>query len=389
MQFAWGYAPTLAIEAAVQHEIFDIREKGPRTVEQLAEETGASVRGLTAILNLLVGLQLLGRDGPRYLLTPESAAFLVSSQPRYHGMFFKHISDQLLPNWLQLSQIVRTGQPATKANDQNEGAEFFAKFVESLFPISFAAANALGEHLGIPKVTRPLSVLDIGAGSGVWGIALAKQSPHVRVRAVDWPRVLGVTEKVARQHGVTDRLTTAPGDFFEADFGSGHQVATLGHILHSEGRERSRRLLRKIFDAAPGLEAALEGSVERDEAAHAANSGGRGRLIPCDPSHTVSMERRNASFMRDCPACEALAALDCSAVRLGRGFQGARRRPEKANGVHKSSQAPSLERVATRNRTRRATFFTLATTSGPPRVSSSYSDGANSMFGRVDVSLGV
>ena len=144
MQFAWGYAPTLAIEAAVQHEIFDILEKGPRTVEQLAEETGASVRGLTAILNLLVGLQLLGRDGPRYLLTPESAAFLVSSQPRYHGMFFKHISDQLLPNWLQLSQIVRTGQPATKANDQNEGAEFFAKFVESLFPISFAAANALG-----------------------------------------------------------------------------------------------------------------------------------------------------------------------------------------------------------------------------------------------------
>ena len=65
---------------------------------------------------------------------------------------------------------------------------------------------------------------------------------------------------------MTDRLTTAPGDFFEADFGSGHQVATLGHILHSEGRERSRRLLRKIFDAlAPGGILAIQEFVPNDD----------------------------------------------------------------------------------------------------------------------------
>ena len=37
------------------------------------------------------------------------------------------------------------------------------------------------------------------------------------------------------------------------DFGTGHTVATLGHILHSEGSERSRELLKKTFQAlAPG-----------------------------------------------------------------------------------------------------------------------------------------
>ena len=60
-------------------------------------------------------------------------------------------------------------------------------------------------------------------------------------------------------------------------------------------------------------------------------------------------------------------------------------RAQKLSG----SLAGTVWRVATRNRTHRATFFTLATTSGPPRVSSSYSDGANSMLGRVGVSLGV
>jgi len=35
----------------------------------------------------------------------------------------------------------------------------------------------------------------------------------------------------------------------EANFGSGHDIAILGHILHSEGGDRSRQLLAKTFRA--------------------------------------------------------------------------------------------------------------------------------------------
>ena len=266
MQIAWSFAPALVVEAAVQHGVFERLDQGPRSAAQLATETGASLRGLAGILNVLVGLQLLGRDGDRYTLTPESAAFLVPSRSDYRGLFFQHISDQLLPRWLELNEIVRTGRPASRVNQEEEGAQFFAEFVESLFPVSFSAASALGEHLGIPDAAASVSVLDIGAGSGVWGIALAKQSPQVRIRAVDWPRVLEVTKRVAARHGVADRLTATPGDFFEADFGDGHQLATVGHILHSEGRDRSQRLLKKIWSAlAPGGTIAIQEFVPNDE----------------------------------------------------------------------------------------------------------------------------
>ncbi len=253
MQFAWGYTVPLIIEAAVRHNVFDLLEPDPKTVAHLAAETGASPRGLTAILNALVGLKLLAKAGDRYALTPESATFLVSSRPGYHGGFFHHISSQLVPKWLELTEVVRTGKPAMAANENKQGAKFFAKFVESIFPLSYPAAKVLGEHLGIPKTAAPVSVLDLAAGSGVWGIALAEQSPQVSVSAVDWPEVLKTTRKVAKKHGVADRLKTIPGDLLKTQFGAGHQVATLGHILHSEGRERSRELLRKTFGAlAPG-----------------------------------------------------------------------------------------------------------------------------------------
>jgi len=253
MQFAWGYAPTLIIEAAVQHRVFDLLDESPKTIKELAKKSGASERGLTAIANALVGLNFLSRKGERYSLTPESAAFLVSTKPAFLGALYKHMSTQILPRWLELDRVVRTGKPAMAVNSAKTGAKFFASFVEALFPMGYHAAQLLGEHLKISQSKKPVSVLDIAAGSGVWGIALAQQSPLVRISAVDWPDVLKVTKKVAKRCGVGNRLKGIPGDTLKADFGSNHQIATLGHILHSEGRERSQRLIRKVFKAlAPG-----------------------------------------------------------------------------------------------------------------------------------------
>ena len=265
-QLAWGFAPPLILEAALNFRVFDLLDPSPKTVAELAAQSDTSARGLTAVLNALVGLGFLARRGDRYALTPESAAFLVSTKPAYHGGFFRHLTAQALPHWMQLKEAVRTGRPVAAENQETTGAEFFAGFVEGLFPLSYRAAQELGKHLGVPRAGSRFSVLDIGAGSGVWGIALAQQSPQVTVRAVDWPRVLEVTMALAQRHGVGDRLAASPGDLLEADFGAGHQLATIGHILHSEGPDRSRQLLRKTFKAlAPGGTVAISEFVPNED----------------------------------------------------------------------------------------------------------------------------
>ncbi|HUA87022.1 MAG TPA: methyltransferase [Bryobacteraceae bacterium] len=249
MQFAWGYSAPLIIEAAIHHKVFDLLAEGPRTVEQISQQSGASVRGLRSIIGALVGLELLAKDGERYQLTPESATFLVSSRPGYYGGFFRHITKQLIPGWLNLTDIVRTGKPARAVNQENTGGEFFQEFVEDIFPLSYAAAGALADALGVAQARETLPVLDLAAGSGVWGISLAQRSPLVRVTAVDWPEVIPVTKKIATRFGLADRYRFVAGDLLEADFGSGHAIATLGHILHSEGEPRSRALLKRVFQA--------------------------------------------------------------------------------------------------------------------------------------------
>ena len=101
----------LIIEAAVRHHIFDVLDKSPLTAVQVAKKTRASQRGVNAILDALVGFQLLQRKGNRFALTPESAAFLVSTKPGYHGALFNQMSGAIIPSWLQLNEVVRTGRP--------------------------------------------------------------------------------------------------------------------------------------------------------------------------------------------------------------------------------------------------------------------------------------
>jgi SAM-dependent methyltransferase len=253
-QFAWGYAPPLVLEAAIRHHVFDVLDSGPKSIPEMSKATGASERGLTAIMNVLVGLDFLAKDQQGvYRLTPESAAFLVSTKPGFQGGLIRHSSEHLVPRWLHLNEVVATGQPVAAVNQQGPGSDFFAEFVNDIFPMSYHVAQELARYLNLSDGQEPVSVLDLAAGSGVWGIALAQSSSQVHVTAVDWPGVIPFTRKTVARFGLTERFSFVEGDLLEADFGVGHNVATLGHILHSEGIERSKALLARTFDAlAPG-----------------------------------------------------------------------------------------------------------------------------------------
>src|SRR4029079_17283532 len=82
MQMAWGYTAPLILEAAIKNRVFDVLDEAASSeahgllVEQVAQRTGASVRGLRMIMDALVALQFLAKDAQqRYTLTAESAAF--------------------------------------------------------------------------------------------------------------------------------------------------------------------------------------------------------------------------------------------------------------------------------------------------------------------------
>src|SRR5262249_17706131 len=135
-QLGFAYAPPLIISAAVNNKVFGALQSGAKRVEQVKNETSASARGLRAIMDVLVGLELLQEDRQsRYSLTPESQAFLISEKPGTLAGFFGSILPVLTSRWLQLTDIVREGRPPVAVNQETEGTEFFSQLVETIIPM--------------------------------------------------------------------------------------------------------------------------------------------------------------------------------------------------------------------------------------------------------------
>jgi ubiquinone/menaquinone biosynthesis C-methylase UbiE len=249
MQTLNGFAPGIMIDAGIELGIFDALSSGPLTSGEVAERCRLSVRGTRRVLDALASLDWLKKSDGRYTLVPESATFLVKTSPAFLGGIVRQHLHRMLPVWQQLESVMRTGAPAKSLDGEQEGSTYFRDFVPALFSLNHAAGRVLAKTLLAERGDRPIRVLDVGAGSGVFGIAFAAETPRVTVTAADWKEVLSVTRQIAREWKVEKQFSFAEGDLFESDFGSGFDVAVLGNILHMEGEERCRELLRKVYGA--------------------------------------------------------------------------------------------------------------------------------------------
>lgn len=244
MSLSFSFANQQILRTSVELDLFTHIENGAHTAAELAKACGTSERGIRMLADALVGLEVLEKSGERYLLTDAARTFLSRNSQAYMGAWVLH-TNEIKEAWSHLTEAVKTGRPWKRVETEQDGAEFFAKFVDSLFVMNVPGATAAAKH--VVNGRRGLRVLDIGAGSGVWSIMIAKEDPEAHVTVADFPRVIEVTKRFVAKHGFTDRYDYLPGDFRESDFGqSRYDIATLGHICHSEGPRLTDELFRRI-----------------------------------------------------------------------------------------------------------------------------------------------
>jgi ubiquinone/menaquinone biosynthesis C-methylase UbiE len=246
----FGFAITCVLVSAVELDVFTAVDDGANTVERLAEQTSCSPRGLRILLNALAGMGCLAKEDGRYALTPFAATYLSKKSRTYAGAVAAH-SKMLRDNWDHLTDVVRTGKSQRAVEGGPDRGEFFSEFVGSLYGMNTPAAEAVARLLWKAEPPSPCHVLDVGAGSGVWSLALARAVPHAKVTVADWPAVIEkATKKFVAVGKMEDRYSYLPGNFREVDFGeSAFDAAYLGHICHSEGAENSRILFQRLHRA--------------------------------------------------------------------------------------------------------------------------------------------
>jgi ubiquinone/menaquinone biosynthesis C-methylase UbiE len=264
-QMAFSFAAARILSTAVQLGLFSKIAAGAHTAAAIAQAAGASERGTRMVLDALVGFQLLTKRNGEYGLGPLAAQFLVRESPDYMGAWME--TDTMWEAWTKLPEAVRTGKPVDSPTDQGDAEEFFRALVRTLHIQNRLPAQRLMKALGIGESHRGVRVLDVGCGSGVWGIAAAEADPGARVTAQDLSGVLEQTKEYVEKHGLTDRYNFLQGDLHTVEFSSNtYDLAILGHIIHMVSEASARAIFARLHAALkPGGRLAVIDMIPNDE----------------------------------------------------------------------------------------------------------------------------
>lgn len=245
-----AYQLTGAMTGAVELDLFTALGAGRSSSDELAAKIGGSPRGTRILCDTLTASGYLIKEDGLYRSSASSAAFLDRNSPMFVGDAVRFIaSPTVREGFGKIAEAVRRGGTAVDgAGVLAPDHPVWVDFARWMAPLSQLLAHLIAGLLEA-DAGQPWKVLDVAAGHGKFGIALAQRNPRARIVAQDWPNVLEVAADFARSGGVADRWETLPGDAFAVDFGSGYDLVLLTNILHHFDRATCIELLKKVHAA--------------------------------------------------------------------------------------------------------------------------------------------
>jgi ubiquinone/menaquinone biosynthesis C-methylase UbiE len=243
---AIAFQRSAALQAAVELDIFTAIGEGAATPRAIAQRCGAAERGARILCDYLTVIGFLLKQDGSYRLTQDSAVFLDRRSPGYLGSAVRFLtSPALTGGFTDLAAAVRKGGTVMDGGTVAPEHPIWAEFARSMAPMMALPAEKIADLLEAENA-GPRKVLDLAAGHGLFGIALARRNPQARVVALDWAEVLEVARENAIAAGVADRHEGLAGNAFDVEFGAGYDLVLLTNFLHHFDPPTCEQLLRKV-----------------------------------------------------------------------------------------------------------------------------------------------
>jgi 2-polyprenyl-3-methyl-5-hydroxy-6-metoxy-1,4-benzoquinol methylase len=228
-----GMAATLV--AAYQGNLLQALLNGYAAPTMYAEELGLDPTATERVLEVLACLGIADCNQGKY---GASAAFKDLDAIGPGGV------DGLGAMWSQVPTFLLRGERYAHMDGPPEAREAIYSAVVSKLALLFAPG---ARQLATKIPGRPAHILDVGAGSGIWSLAMAQRHAETRVTALDFPNVLQAFRIQAEQMGLSDRIGLLPGNFHSVTIPEDRfDRIVLTNVVHLEPPEQAAALIGRV-----------------------------------------------------------------------------------------------------------------------------------------------
>lgn len=267
-----------AILSAMELGIFDRLEESPRTVEELAEETGADVDGLEILLRPLIPLGYVVRENRKYRLSNAAQRSLPEEDLELIAHFLK---EQIRMALEAPKAVMDAPEDGIYGWEPVQSGKTGQAYQEAMRWLASDMVDSVVDGVDLPGDATKM--LDVGGSHGLYTINFLENHPELEGTIVDWEIGLEAARRTLEDNpDMTDRVELLELDFEEESLPSGYDFVFLGQIVHGITPEGNKELFEKIAAATTenGTIAIL------DQVANPPSSG----IIPFDPFDTSFTE---------------------------------------------------------------------------------------------------
>lgn len=245
-----------AMFAGVKLGIFNALQAGPQSLAALNAQLRSHQSALHRLLDALVGMELLERNGEDYSNSPAAMAYLTQNSPRRMTGYinfsnrvgwklWEHLEGSVLEGTHRWSETYGDDQPIFSHfyKDENDKHEFLM----GMHGFGLISSPHVVAAFDLSRFHR---LVDLGGATGHLTVAACQRYPTLKGCVFDLPEVTPLAKSLIAETDVADRIEVVNGDFFTDTLPTADLYA-LGRILHDWSEEKSLDLLRKIHAALP------------------------------------------------------------------------------------------------------------------------------------------
>lgn len=233
-----------ALQAGVRLDVFSVIGDRCLSLADVAQRTGADVRGTEYLLDALAAMGLLRKDDTGYANSAAALELLSRTSPKYMGHIILH-HHHILDGWAQLDQAVKRGLPVQQRSYGEEVER--ESFLLGMYNLAMGIAPGLARQIDLAGHRH---LLDLGGGPGTYAIHFCIANPELTAVIHDRVTTEPFARRTVEQFGMTERIRFVGGDITTDPIREGpYDVAWLSHILHSNGPEACREIIANTVKA--------------------------------------------------------------------------------------------------------------------------------------------